>query len=246
MIKLFRHIRKRLVTENKFSKYLLYAIGEIILVVIGILIALSLNNWNTEDRNKKIVTKNSKILIENLEKDSVFCKSKILAIQKQENDLSSLQARLSSRKATLDTLIKIARYEFNPLALTINFQNENAYKTMVLSGEVNLFDSQLTQTIYDLYRKHEFIEKVSEDNFKVYVDAVQNYQESYSLNVGINTINGPLQDLLWQDVSAKDLIAKFDKLTVAKRINYGRKADLEKMLKETSALLVELRKIENQ
>ncbi|WP_432410514.1 hypothetical protein [Rasiella sp. SM2506] len=48
MIKLFRNIRKRLVTENKFSKYLLYAIGEIILVVIGILIALYLNNQQQE------------------------------------------------------------------------------------------------------------------------------------------------------------------------------------------------------
>jgi hypothetical protein len=42
MIKFFRHIRQRLVKENKFSKYLLYAIGEIILVVIGILIAENL------------------------------------------------------------------------------------------------------------------------------------------------------------------------------------------------------------
>jgi hypothetical protein len=246
MIKLFRNIRKNLLNEGKTTKYFKYAIGEIVLVVIGILIALSLNNWNTDNANKKITTKNSKILIENLEKDSVFCRNRILAIQKQEDELSSLQARLSSRTATLDTLIKIVRYEFNPLTVTINFQNENAYNTMVLSGEINLFDSQLTQTIYDLYRKHEFIEKVSEDNFKVYVDAVQNYQETYSLNVGINTINGHLQDLLWQDVNAKDLIAKFDKLTVAKRINYSRKANLEKMLIETSALLVELRKIENQ
>jgi hypothetical protein len=46
MIKFFRKIRKRLLTENKFSKYLLYAIGEIVLVVIGILIALSINNRN--------------------------------------------------------------------------------------------------------------------------------------------------------------------------------------------------------
>ena len=46
MIKFFRKIRQRLLTENKFSKYLLYAIGEIILVVIGILIALQINNWN--------------------------------------------------------------------------------------------------------------------------------------------------------------------------------------------------------
>ncbi len=46
MIKFFRKIRQRLLSENKFSKYLLYAIGEIILVVIGILIALQINNWN--------------------------------------------------------------------------------------------------------------------------------------------------------------------------------------------------------
>jgi hypothetical protein len=46
MIKFFRKIRQKMLTENKFSKYLIYAIGEIILVVIGILIALSINNWN--------------------------------------------------------------------------------------------------------------------------------------------------------------------------------------------------------
>lgn len=46
MIKFFKHIRKALMEEGKFNKYLLYAIGEIILVVIGILIALQINNWN--------------------------------------------------------------------------------------------------------------------------------------------------------------------------------------------------------
>lgn len=46
MIKFFRHIRQKLLSENKLSKYLIYAVGEIVLVVIGILIALSINNWN--------------------------------------------------------------------------------------------------------------------------------------------------------------------------------------------------------
>mgnify|MGYP003628392492 FL=1 len=41
-----------MLTENKFSKYLLYAIGEIILVVIGILIAISINNWNEDINNR--------------------------------------------------------------------------------------------------------------------------------------------------------------------------------------------------
>lgn len=56
MIKFFRNIRRRMLGENKFSKYLLYAIGEIVLVVIGILIALQINNWNqtSKDRAREI------------------------------------------------------------------------------------------------------------------------------------------------------------------------------------------------
>lgn len=50
MIKLFRKIRQKLISENRVSKYLIYAVGEIVLVVIGILIALQINNWN-EARN---------------------------------------------------------------------------------------------------------------------------------------------------------------------------------------------------
>jgi hypothetical protein len=46
MIKFFRKIRQRMLSENKFSKYLLYAIGEIALVMIGILLALQVNTWN--------------------------------------------------------------------------------------------------------------------------------------------------------------------------------------------------------
>jgi len=53
MIKLFRNIRQNLLAEGKITKYLKYAIGEIVLVVIGILIALSINNWN-ESRKDSI------------------------------------------------------------------------------------------------------------------------------------------------------------------------------------------------
>lgn len=48
MIKIFRKFRQKYIAGNSVVKYLLYAIGEIILVVIGILIALQINNWNEE------------------------------------------------------------------------------------------------------------------------------------------------------------------------------------------------------
>ena len=53
MIKFFRKIRHKILTENKVSKYLLYAIGEIVLVVIGILIALQINNSNEQRKLNK-------------------------------------------------------------------------------------------------------------------------------------------------------------------------------------------------
>ncbi|WGK64826.1 DUF6090 family protein [Croceiramulus getboli] len=57
MIKFFRKIRQRLLAENKFSKYLLYGIGEIVLVVIGILIALQINTWNENRKSKALAQK---------------------------------------------------------------------------------------------------------------------------------------------------------------------------------------------
>jgi len=54
MIKFFRQIRQKLLSENKFSKYLIYAVGEIILVVIGILIAVKINEWNNVQVRKAL------------------------------------------------------------------------------------------------------------------------------------------------------------------------------------------------
>ncbi|MFC4721240.1 DUF6090 family protein [Geojedonia litorea] len=65
MIKIFRKLRQQLLTQNKFSKYLFYAIGEIILVVIGILLALQINNWN-ELRKDRI---REQAMLKNLQTD---------------------------------------------------------------------------------------------------------------------------------------------------------------------------------
>ena len=69
MIQFFRKIRKRLLTENKFSSYLLYAFGEIFLVVLGILIALQINNWNENSKNEELQINYIKGLISDLDYD---------------------------------------------------------------------------------------------------------------------------------------------------------------------------------
>lgn len=54
MLSFFRKIRQKLLSQNRVTQYLAYAIGEIILVVIGILIALQVNNWNENRKNGEI------------------------------------------------------------------------------------------------------------------------------------------------------------------------------------------------
>ena len=74
MIKFFRKIRQNLLTENKFSKYLLYAIGEIVLVVIGILIALSISNQNQQRINEKKIASILEEIQNDLIKDIEYSK----------------------------------------------------------------------------------------------------------------------------------------------------------------------------
>lgn len=71
MIKFFRRIRQRLLSENRFSKYLLYAIGEIVLVMIGILLALQVNNWNENRKNRRYEREILSIISQNLKNDSI-------------------------------------------------------------------------------------------------------------------------------------------------------------------------------
>lgn len=70
MLRFFRKIRQLLLTENRFSKYLLYAVGEILLVVFGILIALQVNNWNERIKDRDFELQALKNLKEELERNS--------------------------------------------------------------------------------------------------------------------------------------------------------------------------------
>ncbi len=78
MIKFFRKIRQNLLMENKTGKYFKYAIGEIILVVIGILIALQINNWNDSRKNKIYEQEIISLINQNLKNDSIALSTELL------------------------------------------------------------------------------------------------------------------------------------------------------------------------
>jgi len=82
MIKFFRKIRYDLMNQNKTTKYFKYAIGEIVLVVIGILIALSINNWNENRKDHKMGIQFLKGISDDLKKDIILVDS-VLQINKE-------------------------------------------------------------------------------------------------------------------------------------------------------------------
>ena len=72
MLHFFRNIRKKLAAQNRAAAYLRYAIGEILLVVVGILIALQVNNWNEGRKNQKFEHEILSLIDQNLEQDSIY------------------------------------------------------------------------------------------------------------------------------------------------------------------------------
>lgn len=123
MIKFFRKIRKQLLRENKFTRYLIYAIGEIILVVIGILIALYINNWNQQQKrgNEEIVI--LKEISENLEADLI--------------DFNNNYTHFQNTKIASSNLIKAVESNINyndSLAFHLYFSGMVPYLSVNLSG----------------------------------------------------------------------------------------------------------------
>ena len=92
MLKFFRKIREKMLTENKFSNYLLYSVGEIILVVVGILIALQINNWNQD----RIEHKETEVLLSNLK----------IEVEENIKDLKDQQNVLKVRKDWANFILK--------------------------------------------------------------------------------------------------------------------------------------------
>ena len=90
MLTLLRKVRKKLVNQNKLSSYLLYAVGEIFLVVIGIVIAIQLNNWNTSRK----ADKEDKALMVNLINDLAQDTTRLALIA--NSDVNNLSLKTAS------------------------------------------------------------------------------------------------------------------------------------------------------
>ncbi|WP_203296762.1 DUF6090 family protein [Luteirhabdus pelagi] len=103
MIKFFRKIRQKNLSESKFGKYLLYAIGEIILVVIGILIALYINNTNEKRKEEEVEISYLKRFLIDLNKNETLWKDTYQLRKNQVQHIqNSIALSFNKQKDTLD------------------------------------------------------------------------------------------------------------------------------------------------
>jgi hypothetical protein len=161
MIKFFREIRQKLLSKNKFSTYLLYAIGEIALVMIGILLALQVNNWNEQRKDnateQKILTALQEDLIINIDR----LKSDILLEQNTIDQAQKIIAHLDQRKPydpTLDAIFAESIYSPDVVLSTSSYETlkfkgvDIIQKEVLRKNIVNLFDVVYSNLIAETVR----------------------------------------------------------------------------------------------
>lgn len=146
MIKFFRHIRENLLSEGKTGKYLKYAIGEIILVVIGILIALSINKWNESRKENTTAKILAKSLIEDLNQDVEFLADAIGFSTQKINDCDELLAILKTPVESWDNSIFYEKINIvgqsNPF-----FPTNGTHEQIVTSGSLKYFDQSISNRL---------------------------------------------------------------------------------------------------
>ena len=240
MIKFFRKIRQHLLSENKFSKYLFYAVGEIILVVIGILIALQINNWN-ENRKTNIKIENSLIALKSdLAQDTLLIRKRLPFINEQYILNESLRSRVANSSATVDTLVKIMRFEFNPNWVVQIPYNTNTYNSLIRTGLIENLSDSLKVNIKNFYNEKSSLMNRVEKTTNDYQGKVTSYVDKYTFGVTEIHDQGDLIDsLVWNNIDYGHLAATFQGISNFKRILFT-ETNLElKFSLENSKLIIE-------
>ncbi|PQJ77305.1 DUF6090 family protein [Polaribacter glomeratus] len=159
MIKFFRKIRQKLLIENKFNKYLLYAFGEIFLVVIGILIALQIGIWTKARQTDKLELKIQKEIKGNLKNDLNVLQLVIQVMQEVDTACTFLKTSIEHKKNLSKGFLKNAAL----LRITPHFDpNKSGYDLLVSKGIEIISNDSLRNAIstnyerlYPYYRRYE-------------------------------------------------------------------------------------------
>lgn len=175
MIKFFRRIRKKLLNEGNLKRYLIYAIGEILLVMVGILLALQVNNWNQAKKNKAIERNTLYSILENLEEDT---KTLQYAIDRYHRSLKNIKRLYDGIPIPYDSLGLVTTMangnrKFIPIT--------SAFDRSASNGTFDLIkDDDLAQAIQRLYKFHYMTANTSYSMMYGYHTKMRDLHDKYS------------------------------------------------------------------
>lgn len=184
MITFFRQIRQKLLHQNQVTRYLAYAGGEILLVVIGILIALQINNWNEGRKTKKFEQEILFLIDQNLQRDSVLLSEELFKA-KQAIELTDRLLEQVALKNYDDSL----NYWMGKIISFERFKSQSsAFEVLKAKGIETISDKELQLALISYY---------DVNLFEVYqsLDDVE-----FSFNTDwIPVIKEDFTDFKWQD-----------------------------------------------
>lgn len=151
MIKFFRKIRKHLLSEGKTGKYLKYALGEIILVMIGILLALQVNNWNEYRKSQQAKRLYVNRLISDLKADVNAFSFHLNSAKSKANDGKYIMTVINDNKPIVNDKIFVLRLQ-NVGRVFVPKKANNTFLDLQGSGNLKLFkDVSLVNEIRKYY-----------------------------------------------------------------------------------------------
>ncbi len=158
MLPFFRKIRWRLAQDNQFFKYSRYAIGEIVLVVLGILIALSVNNWNEARKTTNTEIEYLIRLRSDLANDTAYFHRRIKYSEKVIADhKKAVKISHTEIKSPLDFSESFKDLELSSEALSIR---DITYNEMLSAGQINLIKNDTIKTeVLEFYRQVDLVDK---------------------------------------------------------------------------------------
>ena len=212
MITLFRRIRERLIASGSITKYLLYAIGEILLVVIGILIALQVNNWNEARKTENLISENLYNVKQNLLADTTRINEVYQDLYIKDLNAQYLSDFLYERESVYDTLrLKKAFFEssttteFTPIRLS--------YNTMVNTGIINTIESdELQQALYEYYEVDDYSRQIQEQEERYSIELSEARFPYLSQHDFREKVKTALQWGDWEETPEADTVIHWEKV----------------------------------
>ncbi len=243
MIKLIRNIRRSLIVENKTSKYFKYAIGEIVLVVIGILIALQINNWNENQKKLKLRETYVESLIADYTKDVIEIKNRIKVNEESIKRLDSLRLFVHKDGATPDDFRRLFDdYSRGTNGIKIKYST-NTYDVIMNTGNIDLFNKESIEMIMELKKLQDLALEEMRTQRGLYIDMFGAIAPQFPIMSSYDGISPDANKLIWQSVDTSRLPMITDAITGMKHYVMRNFIALNtEILRETELVLAYLNK----